>query len=53
VVFLASFFIVHVTLRNGDLRRRLERSLTEFMCSIFVASWTVRSPALPPSTALQ
>jgi 1-acyl-sn-glycerol-3-phosphate acyltransferase len=35
-----SFFVVHVTLGDGDLRRRLERSLTEFMCSIFVASWT-------------
>eukprot|EP00240_Pyramimonas_obovata_P004957 CAMPEP_0118944026 /NCGR_PEP_ID=MMETSP1169-20130426/39515_1 /TAXON_ID=36882 /ORGANISM="Pyramimonas obovata, Strain CCMP722" /LENGTH=413 /DNA_ID=CAMNT_0006889423 /DNA_START=245 /DNA_END=1482 /DNA_ORIENTATION=+ len=40
LVFLVLFFTVHFTLRDGELRRRLERSLTEFMCGVFVASWS-------------
>eukprot|EP00252_Welwitschia_mirabilis_P002517 TRINITY_DN12484_c0_g1_i1.p1 TRINITY_DN12484_c0_g1~~TRINITY_DN12484_c0_g1_i1.p1 ORF type:complete len:337 (-),score=45.83 TRINITY_DN12484_c0_g1_i1:463-1473(-) len=41
VVFLSLFIPVHVILKgNEKIRRQLERVLVEFMCSVFVASWT-------------
>ncbi|MCO5598927.1 hypothetical protein L7F22_053026 [Adiantum nelumboides] len=41
IIFLALFFPVHSVLRSHDhLRQTLERGLVEFMCSVFVASWT-------------
>eukprot|EP00245_Coleochaete_scutata_P012610 TRINITY_DN4912_c0_g1_i1.p1 TRINITY_DN4912_c0_g1~~TRINITY_DN4912_c0_g1_i1.p1 ORF type:complete len:467 (+),score=85.52 TRINITY_DN4912_c0_g1_i1:239-1639(+) len=41
ILFLALFIPVHLILKPYDkLRRYLERALVEFMCSIFVASWT-------------
>mmetsp|Transcript_20669 Transcript_20669/g.39275 ORF Transcript_20669/g.39275 Transcript_20669/m.39275 type:complete len:499 (+) Transcript_20669:149-1645(+) len=39
-VGLSCFFVVSTVLSPSKLRRRLERSLTEFICSAFVASWT-------------
>eukprot|EP00250_Pteridium_aquilinum_P011554 c20148_g1_i2 orf=205-1350(-) len=41
VLFLALFLPVHSILRGHDhLRQTLERGLVEFICSVFVASWT-------------
>eukprot|EP00850_Spirogloea_muscicola_P001728 SM000006S19493 [mRNA] locus=s6:1072159:1075790:- [translate_table: standard] len=41
IVFVVFFCLVHFLLKTQDkLRRRLERVLVEFMCSVFVASWT-------------
>ncbi|MCO5597837.1 hypothetical protein L7F22_051921 [Adiantum nelumboides] len=41
IVFLALFIPVHSILRGHDqLRQMLERGLVEFICSVFVASWT-------------
>jgi len=41
VVFLSLFIPVHFILKNQDkFRRQLERVLVEFICSVFVASWT-------------
>uniref|UniRef100_A0A0C9RKX3 TSA: Wollemia nobilis Ref_Wollemi_Transcript_13066_1763 transcribed RNA sequence n=1 Tax=Wollemia nobilis TaxID=56998 RepID=A0A0C9RKX3_9CONI len=41
VIFFSLFIPVHVILKNhGKIRRQLERVLVEFMCSVFVASWT-------------
>ncbi|ERN04939.1 glycerol-3-phosphate acyltransferase 3 [Amborella trichopoda] len=41
LIFLPSFSLVHFLLRKNDkLRRQLERYLVEFICSVFVASWT-------------
>lgn len=40
-VFLSLFLPVHYILKGHDhLRQTLERGLVEFMCSVFVASWT-------------
>ncbi|KAH7436031.1 hypothetical protein KP509_06G090200 [Ceratopteris richardii] len=41
IVFLALFIPIHSILRGHDqLRQMLERGLVEFICSVFVASWT-------------
>ncbi|XP_058723392.1 glycerol-3-phosphate acyltransferase 9 [Vicia villosa] len=41
IIFLSSFIPVHLLLKGHDkLRRSIERSLVEMMCSFFVASWT-------------
>eukprot|EP00250_Pteridium_aquilinum_P004713 c14915_g1_i1 orf=136-1305(+) len=41
ILFLALFISVHSILRGHDqLRQMLERGLVEFICSVFVASWT-------------
>lgn len=43
VIFLSLFYPVHFVLKNQDkIRRQLERGLVEFICSVFVASWTDR-----------
>ncbi|XP_031486729.1 glycerol-3-phosphate acyltransferase 9 [Nymphaea colorata] len=40
-IFLTSFMLVHYLLKGQNkTRRQLERYLVEFMCSVFVASWT-------------
>jgi glycerol-3-phosphate O-acyltransferase 3/4 len=41
IIFMALFFPIHMALKGHDtLRKQLERGLVEFMCSVFVASWT-------------
>jgi len=41
VIFLSLFIPVHFVLKDQDkIRHQLERVLVEFMCSVFVASWT-------------
>eukprot|EP00249_Psilotum_nudum_P021534 c28146_g1_i1 orf=516-1382(-) len=41
VVFLGLFIPLHHVLKGYDeIRQKLERGLVEFMCSVFVASWT-------------
>ncbi|KAG0584516.1 hypothetical protein M758_3G215200 [Ceratodon purpureus] len=41
VIFLGLFFPLHMALKNHDhTRRQIERGLVEFICSVFVASWT-------------
>lgn len=41
IIFLGLFFPLHVALKNHDnLRRHVERGLVEFICSVFVCSWT-------------
>ncbi|CAM6037170.1 unnamed protein product [Sphagnum compactum] len=41
IIFLGLFFPIHIALKGHDtLRKQLERGLVEFMCSVFVASWT-------------
>ncbi|KEH37377.1 phospholipid/glycerol acyltransferase family protein [Medicago truncatula] len=41
IIFLSSFIPVHFLLKGHDkLRRSIERSLVEMICSFFVASWT-------------
>jgi glycerol-3-phosphate O-acyltransferase 3/4 len=41
IIFLGLFFPVHFALRGHDtLRGQIERGLVEFICSVFVASWT-------------
>lgn len=41
VVFLGLFIPVHYILKGHDqIRQTMERGLVEFMCSVFVASWT-------------
>ncbi|KAK3273330.1 hypothetical protein CYMTET_18421 [Cymbomonas tetramitiformis] len=39
-MFFVAFTLVHFSLKDGPKRRRMERSLTEFLCAVFVASWT-------------
>ncbi|EFJ07412.1 hypothetical protein SELMODRAFT_133604 [Selaginella moellendorffii] len=41
IIFLGAFIPVHFILRKHDhMRRKIERGLVEFICSVFVASWT-------------
>jgi 1-acyl-sn-glycerol-3-phosphate acyltransferase len=41
VIFLGLFIPVHFGMKNHDeLRQKFERGLVEFICSVFVASWT-------------
>ncbi|KAJ7563973.1 hypothetical protein O6H91_03G132600 [Diphasiastrum complanatum] len=41
VIFLACFYPIHMLLKGHDnIRQKLERGLVEFICSVFVASWT-------------
>jgi hypothetical protein len=41
IIFLGLFFPIHIALKGHDtVRKQLERGLVEFMCSVFVASWT-------------
>ncbi|RWR93457.1 Phospholipid/glycerol acyltransferase [Cinnamomum micranthum f. kanehirae] len=41
IVFIASYISVHFLLKGSDkLRLKMERILVEFLCSVFVASWT-------------
>ncbi|KAL3701590.1 hypothetical protein R1sor_019612 [Riccia sorocarpa] len=40
IIFLGLFIPIHFTMKNAKLRQKLERGLVEFLCSVFVASWT-------------
>ncbi|KAF3958219.1 hypothetical protein CMV_016848 [Castanea mollissima] len=41
IIFLSSYIPVHFLLKGHDkLRKKMERSLVELICSFFVASWT-------------
>ncbi|XP_030942436.1 glycerol-3-phosphate acyltransferase 9 [Quercus lobata] len=41
IIFLSSYIPVHFLLKGHDkLRKKIERSLVELICSFFVASWT-------------
>ncbi|XP_059436620.1 glycerol-3-phosphate acyltransferase 9-like [Corylus avellana] len=41
IIFLSAFIPVHSLLKGHDkLRKKIERSLVELICSFFVASWT-------------
>ncbi|KAL2649867.1 hypothetical protein R1flu_017995 [Riccia fluitans] len=40
IIFLGTFIPIHFIMKNTKLRQKLERGLVEFICSVFVASWT-------------